>query len=136
MATVSLNDDSLGYLPITCLSHTVPAATIEWIAVEPDDPRRIPGCVAVLDQDSTNSGLSPTSFSEDLSDDANNNDDVKIVTREPVVEECEDLMVGRAFNTGSNYVYEESPFTLIPGTVIHGRYVCDSCGHGSPDNIS
>ena len=117
------------------LSSTVPSATIAWIGISPRDPRRIPGCIAaetcsVDDWQSAGAAgsalLGGVGFIRD--EILSRPHEARIVTREPEAHENEDALVGRVFHTGGSYVFEESPFTMIPGSVMNGRYCYDSLG--------
>ena len=114
------------------LSSTVPSASIAWIGISPRDPRRVPGCVAAggdeESQDRVESASrgcrGPTPRLRSTPAGAatiGRSTDARIVTREPDVDANEDALVGRVFHTGGNYVYEEAPFTMIPGSVMNGR---------------
>ena len=109
------------------LSSTVPSSTIAWVNVGPRDPRQIQGCVAASDSNESDSDhlrCLVASSSGRVAVDVTQSDSAvvaKVVTREPEVDENEDALVGRVYHTGASYVYERSPFTIIPGSVLNGR---------------
>ena len=115
--------------PFGCpfLSATVPSATIAWIGISPGDPRRIHGCVAaenVLADEWNGGGVTSLrgGYGSTTEETCSRPSDARMVTREPKADENEDALVGRVFHTGGSYVFEESPFTMIPGSVMNGRY--------------
>merc|ERR1711942_239920 len=111
------------------LSSTVPSSTIAWVNVGPRDPRQIQGCVAASDSNESDSDhlrCLVASSSARVAVDVTQSDSAvvaKVVTREPEVDENEDALVGRVYHTGASYVYERSPFTIIPGSVLNGSVI-------------
>jgi len=111
------------------LSSTIPSSAIAWVNVGPRDPRQIKGCVAASDNDESDldhlrRSVAPSSAR--VAVDVTQSDSAvvaKIVTREPEVDDNEDALVGRVYHTGAGYVYERSPFTIIPGSVLNGSVI-------------
>lgn len=93
---------------------TVPAASLAWVQVAPNQ---------TLADVTSAQGAELVSSSDDAEQDYAHPLDHQQRHLD------DEILVGRVYHTGAEYVFEESPFTLIPGSVLNGNVISIPWGH-------